>query len=100
MVGLLAWAGHPAPGPSTRRTLRARRGSRWPSDDAEALVKVKIDAERCTGHGRCYALAPEVFEPDDEGHSVLLLDDVPPELEAKARIGVENCPEQAISIVD
>ena len=63
-------------------------------------MKVKIDAERCTGHGRCYALAPEVFEPDDEGHSVLLVDEIPPELEAKARIGVENCPEQAISIVD
>jgi ferredoxin len=70
------------------------------SDDREALVKVTIDAERCTGHGRCYALAPEVFEPDDEGHSVLILEEIPPELEAKARIGVDNCPEQAISIVD
>jgi ferredoxin len=64
-------------------------------------VKIKIDAERCTGHGRCYALAPEVFEPDDEGHSILLVEgDVPADLEAKARIGVDNCPEQAISIVD
>ena len=63
-------------------------------------MKIRIDEERCTGHGRCYALAPEVFEPDDEGHSVLRLDEIPPDLEAKARIGVENCPEQAISIVD
>jgi ferredoxin len=64
-------------------------------------VKIKIDSERCTGHGRCYALAPEVFEPDDEGHSVLLIDgDIPAELWAKARLGVENCPEQAISVVD
>jgi ferredoxin len=63
-------------------------------------MRIKIDNERCTGHGRCYALAPEVFEPDDEGHSIVLQADVPTELEAKARLGVDNCPEQAISIVD
>ena len=63
-------------------------------------MKIKIDNERCTGHGRCYALAPEVFEPDDEGHSIVLQETVPPEFEAKARLGVDNCPEQAISIVD
>jgi ferredoxin len=63
-------------------------------------MRIKIDDDRCTGHGRCYALAPEVFEPDDEGHSIVLHEKVPPELEAKARLGVDNCPEQAISIVD
>ena len=63
-------------------------------------MKIKIDNERCTGHGRCYALAPEVFEPDDEGHSIVLHEEVPPEFEAKARLGVDNCPEQAISIVE
>ena len=40
-------------------------------------MKLRIDAEACTGHGRCYVLAPEVFEPDDEGHSVGLVDDIP-----------------------
>src|SRR5579885_2746606 len=30
-------------------------------------MKVVIDGERCSGHGRCYSLAPEVFEADDEG---------------------------------
>ncbi len=63
-------------------------------------MRIQIDNERCTGHGRCYALAPEVFEPDDEGHSIVLREEVPPELEAKARLGVDNCPEQAISIVE
>ncbi|HEX5586969.1 MAG TPA: ferredoxin [Acidimicrobiia bacterium] len=63
-------------------------------------MKLQIDFEKCTGHGRCYSLAPEVFEPDDVGHSMLVSDEVPPELEHKARLGVENCPEQAISIVD
>ena len=30
-------------------------------------MKVHVDEERCEGHGRCYALAPAVFEPDDLG---------------------------------
>ena len=63
-------------------------------------MKIKIDAERCTGHGRCYALAPEVFEPDDEGHSVGLVDDIPDDLLDKAQLAVANCPESAITITD
>jgi ferredoxin len=61
-------------------------------------MKVKLDAERCTGHGRCYALAPDVYDADDEGHCVLRHDVIPVELEAKARAGVNNCPEEALTI--
>ena len=32
-------------------------------------MRVRVDDERCEGHGRCYALAPELFEPDDIGNS-------------------------------
>jgi ferredoxin len=63
-------------------------------------MKLKIDTEACTGHGRCYVLAPEVFEPDDEGHSVALVDDIPDALLDKAQLAVANCPESAISIVE
>jgi ferredoxin len=62
-------------------------------------MRVRIDPERCTGHGRCYSLASEIFEPDDEGHGMVMVENVPPELAEKARAGVENCPEQAILIV-
>ena len=31
-------------------------------------MKVHVDEERCEGHGRCYALGPAVFEPDDLGN--------------------------------
>jgi ferredoxin len=62
-------------------------------------VKVRIDTNACTGHGRCYSLAPEVFESDDEGYGRVIHEDVPDELQAKALIGVHNCPEQAISVV-
>ncbi len=39
-------------------------------------MRVVIDEERCTGHGRCYATAPEVFAADDDGYGLVELDDV------------------------
>jgi ferredoxin len=63
------------------------------------LMKLRIDAEMCTGHGRCYALAPEVFEPDEDGHGVVLArGDVPAGLEEVARRAANNCPERAITV--
>ena len=56
-----------------------------------------MDAELCQGHGRCYATAPEVFEPDDIGNGHEVGDGTVPEgLEDKARLAVANCPERAI----
>jgi ferredoxin len=64
-------------------------------------MRLILDTERCTGHGRCYALAPQLFEPDDEGYGRLLSDgDVPTELQELARKAALNCPEHAIDIVD
>ena len=58
-----------------------------------------MDDERCQGHGRCYATAPEVFEADDIGNGHEIGDGVVPEtLRDKARLAVANCPERAIDI--
>ncbi len=62
-------------------------------------MRVKLDSEKCQGHNRCYALAPELFDVDDYGTAVLLIDgEIPSELEDKARLAVANCPEYAITI--
>lgn len=61
-------------------------------------MKVRVDAELCVGHGRCYALAPEVFGADDYGHCEVLVADVDGELADQARVGAENCPERAITV--
>lgn len=61
-------------------------------------MRVVIDAEACTGHGRCYSLAPELFQSDLNGHGELVGSDVPPELEASARKAITNCPERAITL--
>ena len=61
-------------------------------------MKLAVDLARCTGHGRCYTLAPNVFDADEEGHCVLLSAEVPPAHEREARAAVVNCPEDAISL--
>jgi ferredoxin len=60
---------------------------------------VRIEADKCQGHNRCYAIAPELFDVDDYGQAVVIGDgSVPRDLEDKARLAVANCPEYAISI--
>jgi ferredoxin len=62
-------------------------------------VRVHVDAEKCQGHNRCYAIAPELFDVDDLGYATELGDGtVPPDLAEKARMAVANCPEFAIEI--
>jgi ferredoxin len=62
-------------------------------------MRVWVDAEKCQGHNRCYALAPELFDVDDYGLAHVRIEgDVPAELEDKARLAVANCPEYAITI--
>ena len=62
-------------------------------------MKVHVDEERCEGHGRCYALAPAVFEPDDLGNGRAIGDGlVLPGEEDRARLAAANCPELAITI--
>ncbi len=61
-------------------------------------MKVRVDLSVCVGHGRCYVLAPDVFEADERGHCKLLLESVPRDLEKQARMAEANCPESAISI--
>lgn len=64
-------------------------------------MRVHLDAGKCQGHNRCYALAPELFDVDDYGTAVVLGDGtVTPELADKARLAAANCPEFAITIDD
>jgi ferredoxin len=65
-------------------------------------VKIVIDAERCTGHGRCYSLVPELFDSDEQGHSLLRAPgaEIPADQERDAQVAVDNCPEDCISLQD
>jgi ferredoxin len=62
-------------------------------------MQVHIDKERCTGHGRCYAVTPELFGCDEEGYGVVRVEgDLPESLRGAAERAVHNCPEHAVSI--
>lgn len=62
------------------------------------MSRISIDTDRCTGHGRCYTLAPDVFDADEVGHSTPIVDEVHGELEQRASVAAENCPESAITL--
>jgi ferredoxin len=62
------------------------------------MSHVSVDPERCTGHGRCYTLAPDIFDADEVGHSIVRVEEVSGELEQHAVIGQQNCPEQAVTL--
>ena len=62
------------------------------------MTRVHVDTDVCTGHGRCYSLAPDVFDADDVGRAVVLVDEVSGRLAEQAATGVQNCPESAITL--
>lgn len=64
-------------------------------------MRLVIDDARCEGHGRCYSIAKDLFEPDEIGNGVVIGDGtVPAGREHDARLAVENCPELAIELLD
>jgi ferredoxin len=62
------------------------------------MTRVLLDPDRCTGHGRCYTLAPDVFDADEVGHCIVLTENVSGDLESQAVTGEQNCPEGAITL--
>ena len=57
----------------------------------------------CQGHGRCYSLAPDLLESDDEGFVTIAGGDpieIPDDKRALADELVGTCPESAIIVID
>lgn len=62
-------------------------------------MRVRVDQEKCQGHNRCCAVAPELFDIDDHGFAHEVNDGVvPADQEQNARLAAANCPEFAISV--
>jgi ferredoxin len=65
------------------------------------VLRVRVESDRCQGHNRCCAIAPELFEADDLGNARVKGDGrVTPGLEAKAKLAVANCPERAVRLTN
>jgi ferredoxin len=63
-------------------------------------MKIKVDFDLCESNAVCEALAPDVFELDDDDFLQLNTDEVTPENEQRVRQAVAACPRAAISLVE
>ena len=63
-------------------------------------MKVKADYDLCEANAMCEALAPDVFEVDDDDNLNLHTDEITPDNEDHVRQAVAACPKAALSIVD
>jgi ferredoxin len=64
-------------------------------------VKLQVTTA-CQGHGRCYTLAPQMLDSDDEGYVTIRGGDpieVPDGMEGLAEEVAGTCPESAIILV-
>lgn len=64
-------------------------------------MKIYIDPDECTGHGRCYRLAPDLLTYDDEGYVSIRGQpiEVPKDQIEFAQEAEGTCPEGAISLI-
>jgi ferredoxin len=64
-------------------------------------IRLRVDQDKCQGHSRCKALAPELFTLDEFGNAHEIGDGTVPEaLIDKAYLAKSNCPELAIDIIE
>jgi ferredoxin len=63
-------------------------------------MRVVVDYDLCESNAICMAVAPEVFEVDDDDDLNLLQEAPPEDLRPKVEEAVRRCPKQALSIQD
>jgi ferredoxin len=62
-------------------------------------MHVAVDTGRCQAYANCVAIAPAVFDLDDDGVvAVVLLPDPPAELREAVEQAVALCPTRAITV--
>lgn len=63
------------------------------------MTRVRIDASRCQGHGRCVLIAPDYFDVDEAGLGRVLIAEVAADC-ADLADAERSCPEGAIVLTD
>ncbi|RNL62896.1 ferredoxin [Nocardioides marmoriginsengisoli] len=62
-------------------------------------MKLAIN-DRCSGHGRCYALAPNLIAANEYGEAEIIdSGEVPPDQESQATEALHGCPESAVELL-
>lgn len=58
------------------------------------MTKVEVDKNKCIGCGACTAIAPDVFELDDDGLAKVIEEEINEDVKTAA----EGCPTEAITV--
>ncbi len=62
-------------------------------------MRIKIYGSKCQGNARCWALAPDMFELNDEGYMEGGEIEVPAGEEQRASRAARACPERALTVI-
>jgi ferredoxin len=66
-------------------------------------MRLSVEHTLCRGHGRCYTVAPDLLEDDDDEGYVTArgqVVDVPADQADAARDAMGSCPERAIRLIE
>ena len=63
-------------------------------------MKIRADYDLCEANAMCEALAPDVFEVDDDDNLQILHEEVTDENRTRVEQAVAACPKAALSIVE
>ncbi len=58
------------------------------------MSKVEVNKDKCIGCGACTAIAPEIFEFDDDGLAKAIKNEINDDVKTAA----EGCPTEAIKV--
>jgi ferredoxin len=64
------------------------------------VTRIEVDRDLCASTGGCEALAPDVFEIDDDGALVVRRPDPDGRDLPDVRAAVARCPTRALSLVE
>ncbi len=65
-----------------------------------AKYRVVIDFDRCEGQAQCMAVAPDIFQVDDDSWKTRLLRDPTEQDRDMVEEAARRCPQAAISLLD
>jgi ferredoxin len=63
-------------------------------------MRIALDTGRCSSIGLCEATAPDIFEIGPDGALHILVSEIGEDRRADLEQACENCPTQALSIID
>lgn len=63
-------------------------------------MRIKVDFDLCESNALCEAMAPEVFELDDDDYLVLKAEETTPDNVEDVKRAVAACPRAAITLED